>query len=424
MLFRDKTNSERVNTDTSSIVLCLLFFSYVCAARSAPVVLINELSSFFNLNSSFIGLIVSITFIPYVIMQVPFGVIVDRFGIRTLVSLCCAICSIGVFIFGVATSVFQLEFGRFLLGLFSASAYVCCGKVASDSFGRKGYSIIMGIATAVGCLGSMVGVTPVACLSNSIGWRNAMLVMAVIGGIIACSALVFIPKKSKCLNIEKEDQTPTLEGLKTIVSNPKIWLLGFCGAILYLPESALAELWIVPFAEIRYGISTKLASISSLSMFVGVALGGVLVTWFAELINSRKKVMMTSSILLVAVLWVSLYCDIRYGLFLIFLMLCGVLSAASILSYAIAFRAFPNSKYGGVLTGVLNALVMSSGMIFQPLMGKALDFFRNGMVTELGIPVYSLTAYRSSFLICIICSVLASIGVFFIDESESFSKKR
>jgi sugar phosphate permease len=393
--------------------------------RTEPSVLIGDLSSDFGICSASIGLIVSIAYFSYVSMQIPCGVIVDKLGARLVASICCFGCSIGVLIFGMATSVCFLELGRLLIGLFTASAYVCCGKVARDHFDRKKYALLMGAANLAGCLGGIAGSAPIAFISSQIGWRKTTFIAAAIGVLISLLALLVIPKKTESENVSGSvsENDDGLGGYRTIIKKPRIWLLGFCCAILYLPICALAELWIIPFLEVRFGISTKVASIGAITIFVGSAAGGMLSAWIAEKVNSCRKVIIPCSILVIWALWTALFSDsIDYAWCIFFLMVSGILSASNILAYPIVCSVIPD-RYSGTAVGFMNTLIMLSGIIFQPLLGKLLDFFRNGLIDNAGHPIYTVITYRSAFLFIIIGAIFAGIAVFFIDDAKFIRRK-
>jgi hypothetical protein len=67
----------------------------------------------------------------------------------------------------------------------------------------------------------------------------------------------------------------------------------------------------------------------------------------------------------------------------------------------------------------MNMVVMSSGFVAQPFLGKLLDFFRNGIVTESGEPIYNLTMYRSSFMFVVLCMAIAIVIPFFVKEDKA-----
>ncbi len=385
-------------------------FSYI--ARVEPSVLQNDLMAEFGITSTILGVIISMAYFPYVIMQIPCGVITDKLGTKTVVSVSYALCSIGALIFASANSVAQLEIGRFLIGLASAPAFLCCGKVASDFFDKRKYAMLMGIAMCLGCLGGILGSSPTACLVAKFGWRLTTYILAAFGGVLTVITILFMKSKQT----QKKKENNLLTGLKTIARNPKAWILGFYGAMTYLPLSALAELWVVPFMQQRYGISTEKAAISSIILFIGFALGGIISAWMAEKINSYKKTIIIFTLGIIIAFLIAIYNDaIDFNACLIMLFIGGTCAGSNTLAFTIAYDLVP-AEFGGTSAGFLNALVMFSGCIFQPLLGKLLDFFRNGMVTTEGAPIYNLSMYRSAFLFVIAGLFLAIIATFFIHD--------
>lgn len=401
------------NAAILSLAICWMFYLFSYIARVEPSVLANNLMSEFNLTSSVFGLIVSMAYFPYVAMQIPCGVITDKLGTKTMLSISCALCSFGTFIFGSAHSIFCLELGRFLIGLSSASAFLCCGKVATDFFPKDKYAMLMGAAMCMGCLGGISGSTPTAYLVSKFGWRIATYIIAAMGIALTILAIICM-KKTK----SNTSETNLLSGLKIIAKNPRAWILGLYGAMTYLPLSALAELWVVPFMEKRYNITTEKAAIASIILFIGFAFGGVISAWVAEKINSYKKTIISFTFGVIISFWIAIYSDsIDFVTCLIFLFIGGTCAGSNTLAFALAYNLVPK-EFSGTSAGFTNALVMSSGIIFQPFLGKLLDFFRNGLVNAEGTPVYNLVMYRSAFIFVIIGMFLAIIATFFINDMK------
>jgi MFS family permease len=365
-----------------------------------------------------VGFVISVMYIPYVILQVPCGVIADKLGVRTVISSSALLCAIGTFIFGIAENTLQLQAGRFLIGTASASAFLCCGKIAGEYFSSKMYSMLIAIAMFMGSIGGMFGTAPIAYLCSHIGWRNTTFVISTICLLMAILAVFVIRSGVRKREDTEEQKSNLLTGLRIMASNPKIWLLGFYGAITYLPLSAIAELWGVPFMEMRYQVPTETAAISSIFIFIGFGLGGIVSAYIAELIHSYKKTIIVSTICLILTISTAIYSDsISFITCLTLMFLGGVFAGTNTLCFALAFNVVPK-QYAGTSTGFMNALIMFSGFVFQPLLGKLLDFFRNGMVTSSGQALYNLGMYRSTFQILVASLIFASIATFFIDDMK------
>ncbi|MDR2667213.1 MAG: MFS transporter [Holosporales bacterium] len=403
-----------------SILICWIFYLYGYIVKVEPSVLADELMTEFGMTSSIFGLVVSIVYIPYVILQIPCGIIADKLGTKVVVSISAAICSLGVFIFGLASSIIQLEIGRFLIGLATAAAFLCCGKIAADFFDKRKYAMLMGVAMCMGGIGGVAGSAPTAFLIASLGWRNATFAIAILGVVITIAAVFLMRNSTKS---PTKSDPKLLEGLKIISKNPRAWLLGFYGATTYLPLSALAELWVVPFMERRFDVTTEMATAASIVLFISFGFGSAITAWIAEKVNSCKKTIIVSSFCVIFSFWLALYNDsIDFYTCLFLLFIGGTCAGANTLCFTIGYYIVPE-KFCGTSAGFINTLIMASGILFQPLLGKLLDFFRNGLVTADGAPIYNLTAYRSAFLCVIVAMLTGIVATFFIDDVKYDKKK-
>lgn len=375
-----------------------------------------ELTVDFGITSSLVGFVISMAYLPYVLMQIPCGILTDKAGAKIMATVGFTMCSIGVLIFGMATSVFQLELGRFIIGFSSAAAYLCCGKITNTYFDKQKYAFLMGWAAGVGSLGSMLGTTPVSLLTNSIGWRNTTYVLAALGICLAILAFLVMPADTE--REKTNGNTDLFVGLRMLLKNPAAWLLGVYGCILFVAISALAELWIIPFMEARFNVPTERASLSSIALFLGFIGGNLLSAWVAAKIGGCKKIMIVCSTIFTLTLWMAIFSDtITYNTCLMLLLITGTMAGSNIFSFSLAYDIVPE-RYGGTAVGFMNAIIMLGGVIFQPLLGSLLDFFRNGTVDGSGHPIYTIETYRMVFTVVIIGAIMAVISVFFIKDSK------
>ena len=397
---------------TVCMLIVLFFYLFACVARIEPSVLVNDLMHEFNMDSSMIGAVIATMYVPYIIMQLPYGIIIDKIGVKKLVVLCALLCSIGTFMFGMATNITYLRIARFLIGFASSAAFLCCGKVAGDVFDKSKYAMWMGIASFIGCLGGVV-VTPVAYLAAYIGWRNATFIVASVGVFVMLLTVLLFNVESK--HDEEHSGHEVFVGLKLLLKSPMAWIIGAFGAICYLPLSAIAELWGVPYISMKYGIESDTASIASALIFLGFGLGSVFSAYIAEKFNSCKKTIILFSICMTIIFLFILQTHVSFAFCLILMTIFGMFAGGSALVFALAIDIVP-ARYGGTCVGFINALVMVSGIVFQPLLGRLLDIFRNGMVDESGAPVYTLVTYNSALLVVAFTMISAIILAFFIKD--------
>src|SRR3954452_7317306 len=92
--------------------LASFFYFYENCLQVSPGVMVPELMRTFAVNAAALGNMAAFYFYAYAGMQIPVGVLTDRYGVRCLLSLAIAICALGSLIFGLAHSLTSAEIGR------------------------------------------------------------------------------------------------------------------------------------------------------------------------------------------------------------------------------------------------------------------------------------------------------------------------
>ena len=114
--------------------ICLigaLFYSYEYFLRIMPSVMSAKLMAHFNIEAGALGIFVAIYYWAYVPLQLPVGLLHDRFGPRRLLTFACLLCVVGTYMFGISHSIYIAATGRLFVGIGSAFAFVGVLKLAS-----------------------------------------------------------------------------------------------------------------------------------------------------------------------------------------------------------------------------------------------------------------------------------------------------
>ena len=115
-------------------VICLiaaLNYSYDFFIRAAPGVMEHQLEDAFNIGKIGLGWLSSAYFISYTLMQIPAGIIIDRFDRKIVIGLATLLCVFGNFLFS-ATNHYEVAFaGRILMGVGSAFGFIGAAKMAA-----------------------------------------------------------------------------------------------------------------------------------------------------------------------------------------------------------------------------------------------------------------------------------------------------
>lgn len=400
-----------------------LFYLYEYILRVSPNVITNELMRDFSITSTYVGILVSAYYVAYVPLQIPCGIIVDWLGVRRVISASTFLCILGSILFSQSDNYYVGTFSRFLMGAGSACAYISCVKLASDWFAPQKFAVIAAITQMMGTFGGIMGAKPFAVLSNNVGWRQAMFILALIGIAVLAVAWFVIKEKPKTQE-EIVNKTNIFDGLKAISLNRQSWLIALYGGLMFIPISAFADLWGTPFLMQLYNIDNEAASFAGIMVYLGFAFGSPLGAMLSNYIQSRKTVMTWSPILTIFPFMAVIYIpDIPYNISLLLLFIAGLVCGGQILYFGAAKEINP-AKYSATAIGFTNAGVMVSALIFQPLMGYILDFVWDGTIAADGTPIYSIFDYQHAMMTIPVCMVIAWIVMFGVKETYHHKEKK
>ncbi len=140
-----------------------------------------------------LGFLTSIYFYTSAVMQIPSGIIADKFDPKKGLLSAMVLIVIGTVISSFAQSLELLYFGRLVLSLGSAMIYINLFKIATNWWKTSEMGTISSFTSLVGNLGPLVATVPLAILINTLGWRGSYLVMAGVV-IVAMVYALFLPR--------------------------------------------------------------------------------------------------------------------------------------------------------------------------------------------------------------------------------------
>ncbi len=365
--------------------IAVLFYLYEYLLRVSPSIMADELMREFKVDTATLSLVSSYYYYTYVLFQIPCGLIVDWLGPRKVITLSAALCAIGSLIFSQTDNIFVAQIARFIIGAGSACVFLSCAKIIIDWFPAHKFGFMMAITTAVGSLGSSLGGVYLASSLQTSGWRNSILITALIGLIITIASWFIIRDKKNTVQIPSHNTHITFfDTLKVVITNPQNWLMGLCGCFMYLPISVFAELWSIPYLKQTYCISNIESSFANTLFFMGLAIGSPFAACLASKLNNYVRVISWSSLLSLCVFLIAIYIPhipLNFTFFLLFLF--GVCCSGRILSFA--FIKDLNPTYANATAiGFINSIIMSSGIIFQPLSGIILESTKCEVISTYG----------------------------------------
>ena len=155
--------------------------------RVAPAVMTRELSSDFGLSAAALGNLSAFYFYGYVIVQIPTGLLADRWGPRRVLAIGAAFTAAGTLLFGLAPTVSWASAGRFAIGAAAGVAFVSMLKLASHWMPPKRFAMVSGVALFMGVMGATLAGVPLRVAVDAFGWRAVMIASAIVTAVVAVS---------------------------------------------------------------------------------------------------------------------------------------------------------------------------------------------------------------------------------------------
>ena len=405
---------------TLIFILASLFLSYEMILQVSPSIMTTQLMGEFNMNAAGLGLIASLYFYSYTAMQIPSGLLYDRFGPRLLIAIACGLCALGALFFGLSTTAFHLGIGRFLLGIGSAFAYVGALTVAARWFPPSTFALFVGILQFIGCIGATCGAYPLAKVIDAIGWRSTMNYLGVIGLILTIACALFIKNRPPADAAKSDDQhhhLGFLKSFKAVISEGQSWALGLYSFCNWAPALIFPALWGVPYLMSKYNISNATAAFACSMVWVGVACFSPLIGWLSDKLQRRNLLLTSTTAIGFFISLALLLVDgLPYFVICLFLLILGGASSGNLICFAVA-KDINRPSVTSTAMGFNNMAVVLSGAVFQPIVGWILAKLWDGSILD-GAPVYSTHSYTLALLSVPGCYLISwIISTFFIKET-------
>jgi MFS family permease len=400
-------------------VLAGLFLVYEMAIQFSPGVMTKQLMRDFSIDAAALGWMASVYFYSYTFMQIPAGLLFDRFGPRTLLTAASFLCALGVMFFSLTTSIYPAALGRFFMGIGSAFAFIGMLVVASRWFEKKLFPIFIGITQCVASLGAICGQAPLAKFVQLYGWRDLMWVLMVTGFVLAAIYLLFFkdhPTHEFADGSLKEHSV--MHHLKMVASKGQSWFCAIYAFTGWGPVIMFVALWGVPYLAARFSISTYYASFGTMMMLLGGGIASPFIGHLSSKMKRRKPILIFGSLLGCICFSLILFLPtISIGAVFALLFLAGIGTAAHILTFALVSDNNPPSIAGSSI-GFNNMAVVIGGAILQPIGGFILNRYWDKVSMFEGAPIYSIYSYTVSLSVIPLLYLIGFVvSLFFIKET-------
>jgi MFS family permease len=380
------------------LVTCLFYFQqYV--ARSAPAVMIPQLSNGLGLSAAGVAGLLGLFYYGYSPCSLVAGVAMDRLGVRLAVPIGAAAMGLGALLFASGNPSLA-GVGRFLQGAGGVFALIGAVFIATSNFPASRAATLIGATQMIGMAGGSAGqflVGPV--IAAGLPWNTFWRGMGAASIVLAIVLFLLLPKRADPAATGGQAAKPakaapnwvkeSFIALDTVFRNPQSLLCGMIAGLMFLPTTIFGMTWGVQFIQEGFDIDFRTAVMRSAAVPFGWIIGCPLLGWLSDRLGRRKPVILGSAAVLLVTMFVILYGPVTAFPPYVLGLVMGIASGATMLTYTVIKEA-NRPEYSGTATGVVNFINFS----FSALLGSALA----GRLTEAsGGGERELVHYQAAF---------------------------
>lgn len=395
-------------------LFCLLFYFMEYAVRSAPSVMLPELTTAFGLNTVGLSSLIGLYYYSYAAFAIVAGASVDRWGAKYTIPAGLLILAVGTAMFAVNVG-WIAGVGRFLQGAGAAFAFVAAVYLAARGLPARYLATAVGITQCLGMLGGAAGQFVVAPLIHGpLVWQQFWVYAGAVTLLIAVAMVIVTPREHLSQGSNASIWT-TFAPYKTVLTNPQSYLCGLCGGLLFLPTTVGAMTWGVSFLQEGWHVAYTPAVDRAAAVAIGWVFGCPILGYVADRIGRRKPVVLGgAALMLLATLAIFYLPPETFPPYLLGFLL-GFGSGAAMIPYSIIKEVNPDHAKGSA-TGAMNFLVFVMTALAAPAIGWWMQKLAGGAALTEDVFVTAGSIYVAAI-------VVAAFLTLFLKETGSAVRK-
>ncbi|TSD95077.1 MFS transporter [Skermania sp. ID1734] len=343
--------------------------------------------------------------VVYAAMQIPAGVLLDRFGSRAMIVAGAVTMAAGQLVLAVADSLGPAIAARVLVGIGDACTFISVLRLVPQWFAPRRVPLLSQLTGIIGQFGQVLSAIPLMAVLHGAGWQSAYISAAALGALFAALAAAVVRDAPPGLAVVAAPAPPreVARQIRAAWARPGTRLGFFTHMGSQFSITTFALMWGVPYLVSAQGLSEGAAGgFLAISVVAAVAAGPVLGVLSARHPLRRSWLVLTIMLANVGV-WtavLSLAGPAPRWLLTLLVVVISVGGPGSMIAFDYA-RMFNPSTSMGTAQGMVNMGGFVATLAVIEAMGVVLDHAGG----------YSFGAFRAAWLVQYPVWALGIIGV-------------
>jgi len=401
--------SNGARTAAVAWLITAVYYFYQYTLRSAPAVMMPQLSAAFGLSATAVASMVGLFYYGYSPFSLVAGAAMDRLGPRKVVPLGAATVGVGALLFASGNNE-AASIGRVLQGAGGVFALIGAAYIAVTNFPASRAATLIGATQMFGMAGGSAGQFLVGpMIASGVPWNIFWVAMG-IGGLLISVVLLLLLPKSKPADQHEDWLKSAGRALLVVFRNPQSILCGMIAGLLFIPTTIFDMIWGVRYLQEARGFEYATAVMRSASVPFGWIIGCPMLGLVSDRLGRRKPVIVSGAVVLFGCLVWILYGPVDVLPPYVLGIVAGLASGAAMLPYTVIKEANP-PEASGTATGVVNFLNFTFSALLGPVFAWLLVHVSSGAASM------SLEHYQTAFEPLLYGVGLAIVLTLFLKET-------
>jgi sugar phosphate permease len=405
-----------LRTATVAWLITAVYYFYQYTLRSAPAVMMPQLSDAFGLGAMGVASLVGLFYWAYSPFSLVAGVAMDRLGPRRVIPIGAAAVGVGALLFASGNST-AASVGRLMQGAGGVFALVGAAYIATTNFPASRAATLIGATQMFGMAGGSAGQFVVGpMIATGVSWSSFWIAMGFAGLVI--SVLLYFLLPTRAAADRRDDWLRSAgRGMATVFRNPQSILCGVIAGLLFIPTTIFDMVWGVRYLQDARGFDYAEAVIRSSTVPLGWIIGCPLLGFISDRLRRRKPVIIAGAVVLMACLAWILYGPTDVLPAYVVGIVTGLASGAAMLPYTVIKEANP-PELSGTSTGVVNFVNFTFSALLGPVFASML------MTVSGGASQMTLEHYQTAFVVLLYGVGVAIVLTLLLKETGPAARPR
>jgi MFS family permease len=361
----------------------------------------------FDISATQLASFTMVQLLVYAGMQIPVGLLVDRFGPRSVLLTGTVLMTLGQAAFAFVESFPAALAARAFVGVGDAMTFVCVLRLVASWFPPRRIPIITQLTGTMGHLGAVIAAVPMTWALGHLGWSRAYLGAAVAGVVLTVATLLLIHDAPSRRNIRGPRLSPqsARESLTSSWAHPGTRLGFWMHFTSPASANTLTLLWGYPYFVRGEGRSPAVAGLLLTVIVVSAMLSGPILGWLIGAHPWQRSTMVLAIVGAVVVVWTVVLAwpgEAPLGLLVVLSVVVGMGGPASMVGFDVGRTSNPDHRLASA-NGIINQAGFYATLSLVIAIGLVLDWRTPGDGTD-----YPPSAFR--WAMCV-QYVLWSVGL-------------